>query len=157
MELGDGTTAEVSQVLWDIEGSQDGESLTDTYLRGASGALVVGDVSRADVLETMEIHARRFLAVLPGRPLVFALNKADLLAEGAEPDLGKSLTDGFGGEAIYSSAATGDAVPTLFRLAGASNPGNRNLRIVVVTVRRNGFGTVRARKAWAETPSQGAV
>ena len=66
-------------------------------------------------------NAERFRRARPGRPAAFALNKSDLVDglphfEGAE-----DLAADFQGELIYTSAATGDQVPDLFRnLAGRS-------------------------------------
>ncbi len=108
----------INLIIWDIEGGQLAADLLDTYLRGASGALVVGDVTREDALDSMAQHARHFLRVQPGRPLVFALNKMDLLDS---PDLapdGGMLSDEFGGRVVRASAATGSAVPELFRALG---------------------------------------
>jgi small GTP-binding protein len=112
--LPDGETVPVNQILWDIEGGQDGEALLETYLRGASGALVVGDIGRRDVLDSMASHARRFSELLPGRPMVFALNKVDLVRDpSARPDP-TSLRKEFGGLTLFTSAATGEAVRELF-------------------------------------------
>jgi len=109
----------VNQIIWDIEGGQLGSDLLDTYLRGAAGALVVGDVTRADALDSMAQHTQHFLRVQPGRPVVFALNKMDLLdAPDSAPD-GGVLSDEFGGRVMHTSAATGSAVAELFRVLGA--------------------------------------
>ncbi len=111
----DGGSETVNQIIWDIEGSELGVNLLETYLRGASGALVVGDVMRDDCIESMTAHARRFLEIQPGRPVVFALNKIDLLdSANAGPD-GSALKEEFGGPVLNTSAADGTAVPELFR------------------------------------------
>ncbi|NIA71394.1 GTP-binding protein [Pelagibius litoralis] len=116
VETLDGGLETVSQILWDIEGSQQKVELLNTYLRGAAGALVVGDVTRPDALESMAAHAEHFLKVQPGRPVVFALNKVDLLDSVESAPDGRVLTDQFGGRALHTSAATGAAVPELFHV-----------------------------------------
>lgn len=114
VEAPDGSRVSVNQILWDIEGSEEGVDLLDTYLRGAAGALVVGDVTRTDALESMAAHADHFIAVQPGRPVVFALNKVDLLTPAESVPDADSLSAEFGGAVVSTSAATGVAVPELF-------------------------------------------
>lgn len=105
----------INEIIWDIEGSQENDDLLDTYLRGAAGALVVGDLTRVDTLRNVSGYAERFLKVQPGRPLVFALNKLDLVdaPEGAAG--GDGLGEEYGGPVLRTSAATGSAVPELFQ------------------------------------------
>lgn len=112
-----GELVQFSQVIWDIEGSRYAEELVKSYVVGAAGALIVGDVTRHDAIESMRHHTEAFLEILPGRPVVFALNKADLASQGERPD-GRPLVKSFGGEFIYTSALTGEAVGTLFRALG---------------------------------------
>jgi hypothetical protein len=59
---------QLNQILWDIEGFQQRIDLLQTYIHGASGAIVVGDVTRDDTVESMTRHARFFLEQRPGRP-----------------------------------------------------------------------------------------
>jgi small GTP-binding protein len=113
----DAGPAELALAIWDIEGSKLPETLLQSYLLGSSGALVVGDVTRGDALSTMAAHARRFQADLPGRPVVFALNKGDLLGEDGAPD-GASLIEEFGVDPVLTSAATGAEVTALFHALG---------------------------------------
>ncbi len=113
----DGNTIRMAQVIWDIEGSRFGEELVANYVLGAAGALVIGDLTRDDCIASMCSHAERFLKILPGRPIVFALNKADLVAQDRRPD-GRELTEGFGGGIVQTSALTGEAVGVLFRTLG---------------------------------------
>jgi small GTP-binding protein len=108
----------INQIIWDVEGSQLKPDLLDTYLRGASGALVVGDVTRDDALDSMAQHALHFLRIQPGRPVAFALNKVDLLESSEVAPDGSLLSDAYGGRVMHTSAATGAAVPELFRALG---------------------------------------
>ncbi|NJO36259.1 MAG: GTP-binding protein [Rhizobiales bacterium] len=103
----------IDQVIWDIEGSKIGDEVVTSYILGSAGALIVGDAARRSAVDPMSSHARRFLDVLPGRPVVFAMNKADLVAEDARPDPGE-LVDTFGGEFVHTSALTGEGVGALF-------------------------------------------
>jgi GTPase SAR1 family protein len=111
---------QLNQILWDIEGFQQRIDLLQTYIHGASGAIVVGDVTRDDTVESMTRHARFFLEQRPGRPVVLALNKADLLADpgAGDPETADALAARFGGRPIVTSALDGTAVPDLFRALG---------------------------------------
>ena len=102
------------QLIWDIEGSKFGPELVTNYILGAAGALVVGDATRSDVVKSMSSHARHFLDILPGRPIVFAMNKCDLLEADERPS-GEELGKTFGCELLHTSALTGESVERLFR------------------------------------------
>lgn len=108
-----GEPVEVEQSIWDVEGSHFGEQLVKSYVIGASGALIVGDLTRDDMLASMASHARKFLDILPGRPLIFALNKADLVPMKDRVD-GAALVREFGGRFIQTSALTGEDVVAVF-------------------------------------------
>lgn len=109
----DGDIVDVDQSIWDVEGSQDGTQLVKAYLAGAAGALIVGDLSRNNVISSMTNHAETFLEALPGRPVVFALNKADLVPPDERAD-GNGLIREFGGRVIETSALTGGEVVAAF-------------------------------------------
>ena len=74
----EGQDIEANLLIWDIEGGELAPGLQESYITGATGALVVGDISRAITLDAMAGHAQMFASEAPGRPLAFALNKADL-------------------------------------------------------------------------------
>lgn len=107
----------LSQVIWDVEGSRFGRELIKSYILGSAGAMIVGDATRGDAVASMGSHAQAFLNALPGRPVVFAMNKSDLLTDQPGPDA-KELTETFGGEVVHTSALTGDAVRSLFHALG---------------------------------------
>lgn len=107
-------------ILWDIEGGLQRESLLDSYIGGSAGAIVVGDVTRPDRLDTMRENAMRFQQSRPGRPVVFALNKSDLIEEDEMAAAAESLARDFRGTVQYTSALTGEAVAKLFRTLAES-------------------------------------
>ena len=72
---------EVCLVIWDIEGDDDFSELKSSYLRGASGYILVADGTRPNTLAVAEkLHAQA-QALLGNVPAVFALNKKDLVEE----------------------------------------------------------------------------
>ncbi len=113
----DGETT-LNQIIWDIEGGDTNPAKTGTYIQGAAGALIVGDITRPETITAMADHARLFQSLRPGRPLAFALNKIDLVDDPADPETDRCLFQEFGATVARTSAAHGTAVPELFRHLG---------------------------------------
>lgn len=109
----------VSLVVWDIEGAPLPGEQTRRYIVGASGALVVGDVTRADPFTAMWEAADMVEEVLPGRPICFALNKSDM-AEVAHPETVNRMTRRYDASVFETSALTGDSVAPVFRALARS-------------------------------------
>ena len=79
--------------------------------------MIVGDATRSDVIPSMNSHAQAFLDISPGRPIIFAMNKCDLLVGDEGPD-GAELRENFGAELVRTSALTGNGVRSLFHALG---------------------------------------
>ncbi|NNE85816.1 MAG: GTP-binding protein [Alphaproteobacteria bacterium] len=109
-----GQSIEMDQMLWDIEGKPEPDESYRTYLAGSAGALIVGDITREGAIDSLINHGRFYETCRPGRPIVFVLNKADLLDTNAQgPDSG-SLVAAFGEPYLVTSAKTGSAVVKAF-------------------------------------------
>lgn len=102
-------------VLWDIEGNLASPALQKTYVTGAAGAVIVGDVSRPGHEDSMLRHGQLFQQHCPGRPTAFAFNKTDLVPKAAAGDAVQQLAADLQGSVAFSSARTGDGVQALFR------------------------------------------
>ena len=107
---------EVSLVLWDIYGEDDYQKMRWTYLRGASGYLLVADGTRKATLEkaaSLEQKVREEVGVIP---FVLVINKSDLIREWElDPALESQLT-AQGWSIVRSSAKTGEGVEESFAL-----------------------------------------
>ena len=68
----------IQLVLWDLEGGEPFSDVAAAYLKGARGAIIVGDVTRPQTIEALERYAQRFLAINPHAAILLALNKSDL-------------------------------------------------------------------------------
>lgn len=107
----------VSLALWDTDGDL-GEAIFDHYyIRGADGAVIVGDLSRPSTIAAACSLCDLFVERMPGRPIGLVLNKSDLVAEDYLPDevrsLGTKLING-----VRTSAKTGANITNEFdRLA----------------------------------------
>ncbi len=72
---------ELMLMLWDIEGAQDEHDLRTSYLRGASGYLMVVDGTRQDTLYTGLAMQTRVEETIGPVPFLLLINKADLTDE----------------------------------------------------------------------------
>lgn len=115
---GDDNPAKTVQLLiWDLEGHTKFKAIAPSYLQGAKGALVVGDVSRPETIERLCEHIQLFLSVNPNGTIILALNKTDLV----DPQQLEKLVELARGQqtsqvlALYNtSAKTGENVDDIF-------------------------------------------
>lgn len=70
---------DVQLLIWDLEGHTKFKAIAPSYLQGASGALVVADVSRPETIERLIEHIQLFSSVNPKGNIIIALNKLDLV------------------------------------------------------------------------------
>lgn len=66
-------------LIWDVEGANAAEEMNRTYLTGASGALVVSDLTRPDTIDFSEKLIDLFGKINPQSPIILAGNKTDLV------------------------------------------------------------------------------
>ena len=101
-------------VLWDLEGKEDFSSTLSAHLRGASGAIVVGDQTRPETMLNTRNHIHAFLSANPKAFVVVACNKEDM----REDSNALSLPSFEGHERVvlvqHTSAKTGNGVAQLF-------------------------------------------
>jgi small GTP-binding protein len=101
-------------IVWDTDGNFGDAIFRHVYMKQAQAAMVVGDVTRQATLEAMASLGDGFREAFPGRPVSFLLNKQDLVAAGAGPELPAALTRP-GVSLVRTSALTGDNVREAFR------------------------------------------
>lgn len=109
---------QLNLLIWDLEGNTKFKSITPNYLKGASGSIIVADLSRSDTLDNLTQHLQLFFEVNPQGQVAVALNKADLippeklakLVENCQlPDFPRVL-------GVYTtSAKTGDHIEQMFQ------------------------------------------
>lgn len=101
----------VQVVLWDLEGREVFDNAARSYLSGAAGAVIVGDVTRPETLMNLEKHIAAFLSCNPGASVAVAYNKIDLVNEKEfvpTPVRGSVTTT------ARTSAKSGTGIATLF-------------------------------------------
>jgi Ras-related protein Rab-5C len=101
----------VPMIVWDTDGNLGDAMFRHVYLKEASAALVVGDITRQDTIDAMPGIAAAFRTRLPGRSVCFLVNKTDLAADLAAltGELAHSDTPLF-----HTSALTGANVKLAF-------------------------------------------
>jgi small GTP-binding protein len=68
-------------LIWDLEGHTKFKAIAPSYLQGASGAVIVADVSRQETIERIPDHLQLFASINPKSSVILALNKSDLIDE----------------------------------------------------------------------------
>ena len=124
-KLVESTTPESQQpfslqlLVWDIEGSTKFKAVSSSYLQGAKGVIIVGDMTRQDTLTHLAEHLQHFSVINPTGRAVIALNKSDLI----EPEKLENLLPKFQfadqGNVLATyptSAKTGENVDAIFQL-----------------------------------------
>ncbi|PZU96321.1 MAG: GTP-binding protein [Pseudanabaena sp.] len=82
---------QIQLVVWDIEGSTRFKAIAPSYLQGAKGALIVGDVTRSSSIENLKSHIHLFQSVNPKSCAIIALNKIDLIDSYGQDQLFQSM------------------------------------------------------------------
>jgi len=108
----DGET--VNLILWDLNGEDEFQRLQISYLRGASGYLLVVDGTRRDTLHVALDVQKKAEGAIGKVPFLLLLNKGDRRQEWEvdRRDLEKLSTLGW--QVLETSAKTGDRVEEAF-------------------------------------------
>lgn len=72
---------QVNLLVWDLEGKTKFKNITPSYLKGASGSIIVADLTRSDTLNGLSQHINLFRDINPQGSIIIALNKADLVSQ----------------------------------------------------------------------------
>ena len=108
----------VQLLIWDLEGHTKFKAIAPSYLQGASGAIVVADLTRQETVDNLGERIQLVLSVNPKAAVIVALNKADLVEEEKLAKLAQSIqfTEKQRVIAIYTtSAKTGKDVDEMFQ------------------------------------------
>lgn len=114
-----GNVVEITMMIWDLAGGEEFSQMQGSYLRGADGAMLVCDLTRAKTLDHLETQAHNFLRINPTSKLVVVANKKDLVNQmiltGDQLD---TVAAAFDTRYFRTSAKTGDDVEAAFRFLG---------------------------------------
>ena len=105
---------EMTLMLWDIYGQDEFQTVRDSYLRGATGYLLVADGTRYSTLDIAVTLQKRAESVIGRVPFLLLLNKSDLAREWQiDQETLVNLVDQ-GWRVVKTSAKTGDGVEEAF-------------------------------------------
>jgi len=106
--------ADLSMVLWDMEGKDEYTDINMLYLRGSMGFFVVADLTRFDTFETA-LKIRQIVLNMLRReiPNMLLLNKSDL-PDWEVTDKHVEAARASGVKTLYTSAKMGTAVNEAF-------------------------------------------
>lgn len=107
---------EVNLIVWDLAGEDEFQKVQISYLRGASGYLLVADGTRSNTLETAKMLRQRVDENIGSIPFVFIVNKSDLADEWEIDDQAIADCQNAGWKLIKASAKTGEGVEEAFKL-----------------------------------------
>lgn len=106
----------VQLLVWDLEGRTNLKPIVAQHMKGASGAIIVGDLTRSETIERIAEHIHQFLDVNPQGYTIVAFNKADLVDEEKRPE-SIEFAEADRVIATYkTSAKTGEHVDEMFEL-----------------------------------------
>lgn len=106
--------AQVTLLLWDIEGAENEHELRTSYLRGASGYLLVADGTRRDTLAKAVALQSRAAETIGPVPFLLLLNKSDLADRWEVDQKEKAALEQKNWQLINTSAKTGHGVEEAF-------------------------------------------
>lgn len=117
--IGDERISQLTLLLWDLAGSEEFSPMRASYLRGAAGAILVCDLTRAETLANLAGYAADLRQLNPTAQFVLAANKHDLAEQHqlTEPQI-EAVAAELNAPYYLTSAKTGDEVETLFRQLG---------------------------------------
>ncbi len=104
----------VNLIIWDLAGEDDIQSLRMSYLRGASGYILVADGTRRSTLDVARSLQERVKADFGPLPFAFLLNKSDLTDQWSVSDAEIASMRQNGWWVRSSSARTGEGVEDAF-------------------------------------------
>jgi small GTP-binding protein len=121
----DDELVELNMMLWDLAGREEFDRVRTSYLRGASGAVLVCDLTRPETVDSLRPYVQELQAVSPEAYLIVAANKVDLIEPYRAGSRGALALEGvqaaatsLGAPHHLTSAKTGDEVEALFRHLG---------------------------------------
>lgn len=105
-------------ILWDLYGEDQFQQMRTSYLRGASGYLLVADGTRPKTLEIAQSLQQRTQAALGQIPFILLLNKWDLQEQWQLKESQLEPLEQAGWTILRSSAKTGENVEAGFLALG---------------------------------------
>jgi len=119
IEKSPGKMVQLSLMIWDIEGFEKDSLLHKNYYVGATGAILVADLTRKETITDLDEILSTFLKISPNSKFIFVGNKIDIYENNfqTKEEL-KKLAKQHNAEVLFSSAKTGKNVEQSFLKLG---------------------------------------
>ena len=115
-------------LIWDVAGGDTEQAHYQSYLGGASGALIVCDVNRSSTVDVVPAYMQAFQRVNPRQPMVLVGNKYDLAQQAHSVAHLDSIAAQLQTHWYRSSAKTGEQVVQAFHaLANQIRASNQSI------------------------------
>jgi small GTP-binding protein len=102
-------------LVWDLAGGEEFSGTQTSYLQGASGGILVCDLTRKKTLSILENYAGQLQKIRPNAALILVANKSDLINEQEISQADLELTaNKLDAKLFVTSAKTGENVETAF-------------------------------------------
>ncbi len=105
---------EVTLMIWDMAGEEDGAPVKLNQVRDAAGYLLVMDGTRSKTLEVARSIQQRVENEIGNQPFILLVNKVDLRSEWEIPEATWDELRAAGWTILETSAKTGDHVEEAF-------------------------------------------
>jgi small GTP-binding protein len=105
---------DLTLMLWDMAGEEEGAPVKLNQVRDASGYLLVADGTRGRTLDVARDIQRRVQGELGSRPFLLLVNKADLRDSWEIPDTAWADLTSAGWTVLETSAKSGERVEEAF-------------------------------------------
>ena len=107
-------TLKMKLIIWDIAGENAFKKISQTYLRGAAGFILVLDGTRLTTLEAALDIKQNIIQLLGNIPFVALINKVDLKAQWEIDDEHIARLNAVEKQLFFTSAKTGEQVEEAF-------------------------------------------
>lgn len=137
-------TMKITLMIWDILGQKELKRLQTSFYKGASGALIVADITRKETFKSIEDWVHSLYLTVGTVPVLLLLNKNDLSEQGVvKGEYMVDLTKRYDTTYLLTSAKTGKNVDLAFKrlsemLVKNYEPGNTYTK-ESTTLEKKGF------------------
>lgn len=111
-------SVEMNMMLWDLAGRNGFKQVWSSYLRGASGGLLVCDLTRPPTLASLVSYAEELRAFNPDAHIIIAANKSDLLYRAEVVQQAEEIAAKCQARLFITSAKTANSVKEAFQHLG---------------------------------------
>ena len=110
---------ELKMLIWDLMGHGGYHILQESAFKGSRGAILIGDLTREETLNNLDLWTSNLFGVTGQIPIIFIGNKSDLVNANVEkPKVLQELALSFQTTFLLSSAKTGLNVEHAFMTLG---------------------------------------